>query len=54
MIAIKGRASALIKGAAAMTVFSLINKLLGVFLRLFLSARIGSEGMGLYQLIMSV
>ncbi len=44
----------MIKGAAAMTVFSLINKLLGVFLRLFLSARIGSEGMGLYQLIMSV
>jgi len=44
----------LIKGAAAMTVFSLINKLLGVFLRLFLSNRIGSEGMGLYQLIMSV
>ncbi len=37
-----------------MTVFSLINKLLGVFLRLFLSSRIGSEGMGLYQLIMSV
>ncbi len=44
----------MIKGAAAMTAFSLINKLLGVFLRLFLSARIGSEGMGLYQLIMSV
>ena len=37
-----------------MTVFSLIAKLLGVFLRLFLSSRIGSEGMGLYQLIMSV
>ena len=37
-----------------MTVFSLINKLLGVFLRLFMSSRIGSEGMGLYQLIMSV
>lgn len=37
-----------------MTVLSLINKLLGVFLRLFLSNRIGSEGMGLYQLIMSV
>lgn len=37
-----------------MTVFSLINKMLGVFLRLFLSARIGSEGMGLYQLVMSV
>ncbi len=44
----------MIKGAAWMTVFSLINKLLGVFLRLFLSSRIGSEGMGLYQLIMSV
>lgn len=37
-----------------MTALSLINKLLGVFLRLFLSNRIGSEGMGLYQLIMSV
>ena len=37
-----------------MTVFSLVNKLLGVFLRLFLASRIGSEGMGLYQLIMSV
>lgn len=37
-----------------MTLFSLVNKLIGVFLRLFLSARIGSEGMGLYQLIMSV
>lgn len=51
---IKSRAGVLIKGAAAMTVFSLINKLLGVFVRLFLSARIGSEGMGLYQLILSV
>ncbi len=37
-----------------MTVLSLVNKLLGVFLRLFLATRIGSEGMGLYQLIMSV
>ncbi|MBR4278583.1 MAG: oligosaccharide flippase family protein [Clostridia bacterium] len=54
LIEIKSHAGVLIKGAAAMTLFSLINKLLGVFLRLFLSARIGSEGMGLYQLIMSV
>jgi stage V sporulation protein B len=54
VIDIKSKAGVLIKGAAAMTLFSLINKLLGVFLRLFLSARIGSEGMGLYQLIMSV
>ncbi len=37
-----------------MTLFQLATKLMGVFLRLFLSARIGSEGMGLYQLIMSV
>lgn len=44
----------LLKGAAVMTVFSLLGKLLGVLLRLFLSSRIGSEGLGLYQLIMSV
>ena len=44
----------LLKNAALLTVFSLVIKLLGVYLRLFLSARIGSEGMGLYQLIMSV
>ena len=44
----------MIKGAAWMTGFSLVNKLLGVFLRLYLASRIGGEGMGLYQLIMSV
>ena len=44
----------LIKNAVLLTAFSLMVKLLGVYLRLFLSARIGSEGMGLYQLIMSV
>lgn len=44
----------LLKGAAIMTVFSLLGKCLGVLLRLFLSARIGSEGIGLYQLLMSV
>lgn len=54
MVDIKRGIGIIIKGAAAMTVFSLINKLVGVFLRLFLSGRIGSEGMGLYQLIMSV
>lgn len=37
-----------------MTAFSLAVKISGVFLRLFLSSRIGSAGMGLYQLIMSV
>lgn len=51
---IKIKTNFLLKNAAMLTVFSLIIKLLGVFLRLFLSARIGSEGMGLYQLIMSV
>ena len=32
----------------------IVNKLVGVFLRLYVSARIGSAGMGLYQLILSV
>jgi len=44
----------LIKNAVLLTGFALLVRLLGVYLRLFLSARIGSEGMGLYQLIMSV
>ena len=44
----------LLKGAAVMTVFSLLGKLLGVLLRLYLTSRIGGEGIGLYQLIMSV
>ena len=51
---LRSSSGAIYRGALYMTVFSLINKLLGVFLRLFLSARIGGEGMGLYQLIMSV
>lgn len=46
--------SGLLKGAAILTIFSLIGKIIGVFFRLFLTGRIGSEGMGLYQLIMSV
>lgn len=37
-----------------MTAFSLLTRLIGVLLRLYLSARVGSEGMGLYQLVMSV
>jgi len=46
--------SRLIKGAAIMTAFALVCKLLGTFLRLYTASRIGSEGMGLYSLIMSV
>ncbi len=44
----------LLKASFIITAFSLISKLLGTFLRLYLSARIGSEGMGLHSLIMSV
>ena len=51
---IKSKANIILKSAAWMTVLSLVNKLLGVFLRLFMASRIGSEGMGLYQLILSV
>ena len=54
MIDINKTASLIIKSAAVMTALSLVNKLLGVFLRLYISSRIGSEGMGLYQLILSV
>ena len=50
----RGSSHVLLKGAAIMTVFSLLGKCLGVLLRLFLSSRIGSEGIGLYQLLMSV
>lgn len=44
----------LLRLSAVMTAFALCGKLLGVLVRLYLSARIGSEGVGLYQLIMSV
>lgn len=46
--------TSLLKGAAVMTAFALCGKLLGVLLRLYLTSRIGSEGIGLYQLVMSV
>ena len=51
---IKSNSSFIIRSAAWMTALSLLNKTAGVFLRLYTSARIGSEGMGLYQLILSV
>ena len=43
-----------VRAAAVLTVFSLICKALGMFFRLYLSGRIGSEGLGLYQLILSL
>lgn len=45
---------ALIKNAVLLTVFSLACKGIGMLFRLYLSVRIGAEGMGLYQLVMSV
>ncbi len=42
-----------IKNALILTATSLILRLLGVVLRIWLSAKIGSEGIGLYQIIFS-
>ena len=44
----------IIKSAVILTLFSLACKGIGTLFRLYLSVRIGAEGMGLYQLIMSV
>ncbi len=43
-----------VKNAAVLTVTSLILRTIGIFFRIFLSAKIGAEGMGLYQLIVSI
>lgn len=43
-----------IKNAFLLTVTSLILRFIGVFFRVWLSRTIGAEGMGLYQLIISV
>ena len=47
----KGR---FVKNAAIMTASALILRTVGMFFRVWLADRIGSEGMGLYQLIFSV
>ncbi len=44
----------LFKSAATLCIFGLVSKGMGMLFRVYLSARIGSEGMGLYQLVMSV
>jgi len=41
------------KNAAILTLTSLILRLVGMFFRIWLANSIGSEGMGLYQLILS-
>lgn len=43
-----------LKNAAILTVTGLILRALGMVLRIYISARIGEEGMGVYQLISSV
>ncbi len=42
------------KNTAIMTVTSLLLRLLGILFRVFISNRVGAEGMGLYQLVFSV
>ncbi|HBL85484.1 MAG: hypothetical protein A2Y17_06205 [Clostridiales bacterium GWF2_38_85] len=46
--------SPLAYGAVILTAFTLICRFLGMAFRMYLTTRIGSEGIGLYQLIMSV
>lgn len=43
-----------VKNAAILTVTSLLLRGIGMYFRIWVSARVGAEGMGLYQLIMSV
>ena len=42
-----------IKNALILTATSLVLRLLGIFLKIWLAAEIGSEGIGLYQLVFS-
>ena len=42
------------KAVATITLFSVITRLLGFFFRIFMSRKLGAEGMGLYQMAVSV
>ena len=48
------RKNSLLGNALIITAFSLAVKFMGMLFRLYLTGRMGTEGMGLYQLIMSV
>lgn len=43
-----------IKNAAILTITALILRTIGIFFRVYMSNKIGAEGMGLYQLVFSV
>ncbi len=43
-----------VKNTAVMTVTSLVLRTLGIVFRVFISNRVGAEGMGLYQLVFAV
>ena len=45
---------AFVKNAAILTATSLILRTIGIFFRIYISNKIGAEGMGLYQLIISI
>lgn len=48
------RKTIFIKNAAVLTASSLILRFAGIFFKVWLAAKIGSEGIGLYQLVFSV
>ncbi len=48
------RHSVFLKNAAILTVTSLILRTIGIFFRIYMSNKIGAEGMGLYQLVVSI
>ncbi len=47
---ISKKAGPIVTGAAILTIASLITRIIGFFYRMFLSAKFGEEGMGIYQL----
>lgn len=51
---ISGKKAAFIKGTFILTMTGFINKIIGFFYRIFLSNKIGAEGMGIYQLIFPI